>query len=351
MTLNVFDNLWRYQITIDVYRSLIWTNRYYYCGDFELIIPADKELLPKLLPGFYVMRPDSNEVMIIEKFEITTDRENGDTFKLSGRSLLSLLDRRITWNIGIEYINESPSAVIINLVHDNITPSSTDASFAQYSPTQRYMHGFTLVNLVVDTGETMSCQSFGENLLDRVSEIAKTYGYGIKVTADPSDVAPYTFTVYQKSDRDIVADVSENIITSTFTNDTTAYKNMAMVGGSGQGVNRWLRTSYLDTTEPTDINRRELYVDASDKNQLDENTQTYPEVMRATGRQELTNCNHSRVFEATTDKNLGLDLGDVVTADNGYGIRVKARVTEIIESWSAEEGHLVVTTFSTWERS
>lgn len=350
MILSVYDTLWRLQTVIDVYNSLIWTNRYFYCGDFELVIPANAELLPKIQPGFYIMRPDSSEAMVIEKIAITTDREKGDTFKFSGRSLLSILDRRITWNIGVEYIDENPSAVIVNLVHDNVTPDRSSQTFANYSPVQRYIHGFNIQSTVTDA-RTMSCQSFGENLLDKVSEIAKTYGYGLKVTADPTAAAPLTFLVYSKSDRDIVADISEQIITSTFTNDTTTYKNMAMVGGYGNGVDRWLRTSYLDTNEPTDLNRRELYVDASDKNQLDENAQTYPEVMRATGRQALTNCNHSIVFEATTDKDLGLDLGDVVTANNGYEINVKARVTEIIESWSAEEGHLIVTTFSAWERS
>lgn len=349
MILSVYDTLWRLQTVIDVYTSLIWTDRYFYCGDFELVIPANIDLLPKMQPNFYIMRPDSSEAMVIEKIAITTDREKGDTFKFSGRSLLSILDRRITWNIGVEYINEDPSAVIVNLVHDNITPDSTNQTFSNYSPAQRYIHGFNIQNTVTDT-ETMSCQSFGENLLDKVSEIAKTYGYGLKVTADPTAVAPLTFFVYSKSDRDIVADISEQIIASTYTNDTTAYKNMAMVGGYGKGTDRWLRTSYLDTTEPTDLSRRELYVDASDKNQLDQNAQTYPEVMKATGRQSLTNCNHSRVFEATTDRDLGLDLGDVVTADNGYGVNVKARVTEIIES-DSEEGRKIVTSFSAWERS
>ena len=50
---------------IDTYKSLIWTKRYYTYGDFELYVPADKELLNYLKEDYLLVRDDDDSVMII----------------------------------------------------------------------------------------------------------------------------------------------------------------------------------------------------------------------------------------------------------------------------------------------
>ena len=69
---------------IDSYKSLIWTKRYYTCGDFEVCLSANTDLLNYLKIDNLIIRDNDDAVMIIEKIEITTDVENGDFFIISG---------------------------------------------------------------------------------------------------------------------------------------------------------------------------------------------------------------------------------------------------------------------------
>ena len=62
---------------IDSFKSLIWTKRYFACGDFELYIPADKSLLEYLQPDNFLVRDDDDSVMVIEKLLLQTDAESG----------------------------------------------------------------------------------------------------------------------------------------------------------------------------------------------------------------------------------------------------------------------------------
>ena len=80
---------------IDYATSVIWVSRYRECGEFEIYIPASKELV-SLFQGDVIFTRDDNEtIMILEKFKLTTDEETGDFLILSGRSLESIFERRV----------------------------------------------------------------------------------------------------------------------------------------------------------------------------------------------------------------------------------------------------------------
>ena len=83
---------------VDSFISLIWTQRYFEAGDFELCLPMDTSLLEVLKEDYYVVNSESESVMIIEDIEITTDAEDGERLIITGRSLEQLLSRRIVWN-------------------------------------------------------------------------------------------------------------------------------------------------------------------------------------------------------------------------------------------------------------
>jgi Siphovirus ReqiPepy6 Gp37-like protein len=77
------------QDIIDGFHSAIWTERYYGDSDIELVVPATPELMKKLLPGTFVGLIGSDEVMILETFNI----EEGK-LKVTGISLLPWLNNR-----------------------------------------------------------------------------------------------------------------------------------------------------------------------------------------------------------------------------------------------------------------
>ena len=84
--------------TLDIFESLIWTDRYSKCGDFEIYVPASEKMLSKLQKDRYVYLRESEHIMIIEDRNIETDVEQGTHLCVTGRSLESILERRIIWN-------------------------------------------------------------------------------------------------------------------------------------------------------------------------------------------------------------------------------------------------------------
>jgi len=77
------------QNIIDGYDSIIWTERYYGDSAIELVVPATIEMFQKLAPGTFVGLDSSDEIMILETFNI----ENGK-LKVTGISILPWLDNR-----------------------------------------------------------------------------------------------------------------------------------------------------------------------------------------------------------------------------------------------------------------
>lgn len=82
---------------IDQFESFIWTERFNQPGDFELYLPMDQELYDDLKIGYYLGIKESDRLMIIEKKTRESNATSGHHIKVSGRSLESILDRRIIW--------------------------------------------------------------------------------------------------------------------------------------------------------------------------------------------------------------------------------------------------------------
>ena len=80
---------------IDSYTSLIWTERYNDCGDFEIMISANDKNVDILQNGYYIKRTDTDRVGIIETKTTQTNEETGYYIIVSGRMLKSILDMLI----------------------------------------------------------------------------------------------------------------------------------------------------------------------------------------------------------------------------------------------------------------
>lgn len=74
---------------LDVFDSLIWTERYYGDSDIQIVVPATRELTNQLAPGTLVGMNDSAEVMIIQTHEVKEG-----TLTVKGISLLKWLNNR-----------------------------------------------------------------------------------------------------------------------------------------------------------------------------------------------------------------------------------------------------------------
>lgn len=93
----VLDNNFQSVGVIDVYESLLWTDRFYKYGEFELYTAFDAYILGICQQDYYMYINESEHMMIIESIEIESDADNGNKLKITGRSLECILDKRIIW--------------------------------------------------------------------------------------------------------------------------------------------------------------------------------------------------------------------------------------------------------------
>ena len=243
---------------VDSYKSLIWTGRYQECGDFELYIAMSDDLLTYIRQDWYLWNKESDYVMIIEKIQITTDAEEGKQAIISGRSLESILDRRIVW--GLKTLSGNLQNGIETLINENIiNPSKPERKIANFV--------FEASTDPKISGLTIDTQYTGDNLYDIVTTICVERKIGFKISLN--DQKQFVFKLYAGTDRTydqtanpyvIFSPNFDNIVNSNYVEEKTDLKNVTLVGGEGEGAER----RYTAVGNVSGLNRRETFTDARD---------------------------------------------------------------------------------------
>ena len=103
---------------INTYKSLVWTERYYEAGDFELEVPDTDYNREILTLDSRIICSESERFMVIEKIGEIND---GDTkmLKISGNSGEYLLHRRIVWKQQDFSSGITPISAIQSLIRNN----------------------------------------------------------------------------------------------------------------------------------------------------------------------------------------------------------------------------------------
>lgn len=332
---------------LEVYRSFIWTTRYYEPGDFEFYTPATKALLNTIKRGYYIVRDDDlTQAMIINNLEVTTDIENGDYITITGQSLKSILSRRIIWTQ--TNLNGNLETMLRQLVTQNaINPAIAARKIS------RLVLGDT-----IGLTQSINAQYTGDNLGEVLKEIGQTYGIGYDILLD-LDNKQFKFVLLQGKDRTFNQDVNprvvfsndfENLLTTDYVYNSDEYKNVALVAGEGEGTAR--KTAAVGTASGLD--RYELYVDARDvsSNNGEISANDYTNLLVERGTQNLAETivteNITGEVEANYTFKLNIDffLGDLVEVRNDYGVSMTPRITEVIEC-NDENGYTCIPTFAT----
>jgi hypothetical protein len=93
--ISVLDSLYRRIAVVDVYISLVWTERFNAKGDFELHTLSTLENRKLFVEGVKLVIPDSYRVMTVEEIEDTFDEEGKKILKITGPSLEDILEHRL----------------------------------------------------------------------------------------------------------------------------------------------------------------------------------------------------------------------------------------------------------------
>lgn len=336
---------------VDTYESFIWTDRYNEYGDFELYVTMHEGLLEYIKRDYYLQSSDSEHVMIIEKIQITSDVEEGNHVTVTGRSLESILARRIVW--GQKTISGNLQNGIKTLLNENvISPSDTDRKIDNFI--------FEDSTDTAITDLTIEAQYTGDNLYDVIRQICDERGIGFMITLN--DEKKFVFKLYAGTDRSydqtenpyvVFSPNFENIINSNYIESKSALKNVTLVGGEGEGSER----RYTTVGNSAGLDRRELFTDARDisSDVGDEETLTeeeYVAQLQQRGKEKLAENTDVTSFEGQVETTIifryGEDFfnGDIVQIANEYGHETKARICELVMSEN-EEGISVYPTFKT----
>lgn len=95
MYLAVLDESMIIQHICEDYKSVVWTERFHGFGDFKLVVPGTLENLRIYQLDYYLYTKGTNKLMIIEQVELNTEYGKESLLTVSGRSLESILDRRV----------------------------------------------------------------------------------------------------------------------------------------------------------------------------------------------------------------------------------------------------------------
>lgn len=342
---------------IDAFKSFIWTERYSEEGDFELYVPANTLSISQLQQGNYVWIKESKTMMVVEEIKITTDAEDGNYLTVTGRSLSSILRRRIVW--GLVVIDGDLDNSVKKLVTDAIISPDVNS---------RKIDLFTYKATTDSRIKAMKVnkEATGTELYELIVEICKMNNIGFRVNF--TDENKFEFELYMGMDRSykqfsnpyiVFSPSFENLVNSSYDADSKELKTVTLVAGEGEGSERKMLTVEGDEKNPkTGIERRELFTDARDLSTKDGDTTLtdaqYNEKLKERGLEKLKENSATTIFEGQAETLntfvYGKDffLGDIVQIENEFGIESTVRITEIIRSYD-DSGYSVYPTFEAIE--
>lgn len=334
---------------LDEYQSFIWVDKYNEAGVFEIITGNSYSWVET---GMYIRIADSNKLMIIENTIVSTDTKNGTLVYIRGRSLLSILDRRIIGRTR-ELKGNLQTAMLSCVTDTVVNPSNTNRLIPKFRviPSK----DTRITSLKIDSQVT------GAYVYDILTTLCKQHNIGISVTLNPKDMF-MELRLYMGEDRTrkqsknlpiLFSPDMNNLYSSTYIENSADHKNMAYVFGEGEGRAR--RFSLINNGV-IGLDRRELFVDARDLTSEREDgsimsNSEYSNLLISRGKEKLPQYKWVKDFEGEIENtpqwelNRDFFLGDLVELENEYGHRAYTRISEIIISEDDQNGYLMIPTF------
>lgn len=353
----IYDTDFVLKKILDSYLSSIWTVRYDQYGDFEICAPYSKDIFDEIKLDNYIMRPDSDRMMVVEDIQIDTDAEGGNQIIFSGRSIESILDRRVLFDQTI-VVGNTQDGVKFLLDGNAISPSDEKRKLPIVFRKNE--------DSAVTSLET-AYQFSGETLYEAIEALCVDGSIGFRLIPD-LNAKNFIFELYSGVDRSyyqtdrpyvVFSPGFDNIITSNYISSKKEYKNVAYAAGEGEGSERTVISVYSGETEASGLSRRELYVDAgsvsstTSEGQITESD--YLDQLASRGSEELDKVRSTTYFEGEVDTSrqfvhgVDFEIGDIVQLQNEYGIEGCARITELVLS-DDQNGSTSVPTFTSIEK-
>lgn len=353
---------------LDDFQSIIWETNYYSTGAFEVYLQAVPQYINVLQIGNYVTRPDDENIGIIENINVEYSEEFGKMIAASGRFAKSILDRRIIYNASGNTTGKLSISPIISsglvetavrkLVTDHIISSPQTARNISFI-TLGELQGITK-KIVDESGKNTQVQTSFGNLLEYTDEMLHSYELGAKMVFD-RETLQLKYTVYEGKDRSrnntqnnlpiIMSQEYDNFFSSKYEKNTTQIKNTALIGGEGEGADRFCT---MIGTNATGLNRREVWIDASAQSKTYElngeqkqyTDDEYLALLKSAGIQTIADYQTTEIYDGELNINAltyktDFNVGDIITVeDNELNIYINPRIIAVIENQN-ESGYSI----------
>ena len=348
---------------VDKYSSLIWTDRFDDCGEFELTLPYESKWNTIFKTSDRYVKIDySDHWCIVEKIEISKEDDQSATMIISGRSIEALLERRIV--IGKKEFGSDDSKVSVQ----NAVKTLLNENIINPTNTKRKIAGFTFSessNSAI-TGLTFAESYDGDDLLSIISGICQDKHIGFKVTINNSN--NYVFSLYAGTNRSkssnstgyvIFSPYYDNLITSNYFTSSEEYRNVMVILDEDETY----VTVYSTDTEPTGLSRREVYESDSKMEDIELKENALKKVhsakaqLRSKGIKKLkrdykiqTGFEGDIIPEKMYKYRTNFNTGDRVQFQDSYGNNESVYISEVVISMD-ENGLTIIPTFEEidWE--
>lgn len=241
----------------DIIYSLLWVEHYDKAGECSVELRDTEETALYIQPGYYILIPQSDKLMLIENIESVDDSETtGQRIIVTGRTAESILDfREVQTPANLRY---NAHLRFEELLDDNfLTPANPARTFPNLI--------FEFVDL---TGN--QAYKFYENgtVYDIVIDYLPLAGLGFRVCLDDNSPRQLKIHLYKGLDRSgeqtinppvIFSKSYDNVLNSKYVLVSAGYSNVVRIltDDTDPGL---ADNTYWDGAEPTGYNRSEYLV-------------------------------------------------------------------------------------------
>lgn len=285
---------------IETFVSLVWTEKYNQLGTFQLELSQQQEYSDLMKEDYYCEIDDSDTLMIIKSVQT-----EGNKIIVNGAPATRLLSDRVST---AELSNINAETAMRTLIHD--------------------MQAWPCVALGASCGlaDKFEAQTSDQTIEEYCEKIAQAVDAGFRLRFDKPN-RKLLFEVYKPGESQTVKFSTwfQNVSNLDYCVSTASYKNVAIVSGAGTGDERI--TVYAGDTASAGIDRREMYVDARQEQQKnDESLEDYKARLVEYGKGKLLEQLRLETLDFDIDSDC-VNLGDVVSCIfPELGINAKVRI-------------------------
>lgn len=349
MDIDVFTQDYEYLGVISTPTSIMYTEKFQTLGTFELHLPINP-INTSLIKEENVLLFDKTEKIagIIGIIRKTKANETTDELVVKGSLCEEYLYRRICWGL---YSKSGKAADVIKdmVTTQVISPEDPDRA---------------IPDIVIDptresVGPSVSFQNTGSVVGDNIEKLCGSNSLGFKMRFDASN-KQMLFYVYEGTNRTIQQKLVppcifssgyENILSSSYSSNSQDYRNVALVAGEGQGLERKMVTVGTASGK----SRKEVFIDARDLQSTNTDGMTlsedeYFELLKQRGNSKLSELKKTESFDCVVNAignvryNKDYFLGDTVTiSDAELGIQLNAVITEAEHAHDSNGESLYIT--------